>query len=112
MGVEACLRMGALEIFPGTVPLQAERPPGKLSEREARVSSRQRSGGAHGRKKILSPREDASLSYSASALPHITLIGPSMLPERNWTVTGFRDALSSSGVPYSMIFPSWSMAIR
>jgi hypothetical protein len=43
-----------IDIFSGHPVRAAERPPGKLSEREARVFSRQRSEQLQGRKKILS----------------------------------------------------------
>jgi hypothetical protein len=43
-----------IDIFSGYPVRAAERPPGKLSEREARVFSRQRSEQLQGRKNILS----------------------------------------------------------
>ncbi|MCE5262215.1 MAG: hypothetical protein LLG97_01635 [Deltaproteobacteria bacterium] len=44
------LREGCIEDFSGSHAAAAKRPPGKLSEREARVFSRQRSEDVQGRK--------------------------------------------------------------
>jgi hypothetical protein len=47
-----------IDIFPGHPAPAAERQPGKLSERIARVFSRQRSEEVQGRKKILSAKRE------------------------------------------------------
>lgn len=58
-----------IDLFPGHPAPAAQHPPGKLSEREARVFPWQRSEEAQGRKKILSAEEqdDPCTPYSTLA---------------------------------------------